>query len=417
MKTHIVITGGGFAGLALAKNLCNACFDVTLIDKNNYHQFPPLFYQVATAGLEPSAISFPFRKEFRHRKNFRFVMAEVKEIVPAEKKIHTSTGPIEYDIAIVCTGTKTNYFGLANLEKNAFPMKSVDEALRLRNHILQCFEKATRCTDSNQKKRLLNFVVVGAGPTGIELAGALSEMRKFTVAHEYPELADTPMRIVIVESSGKVLGAMSHKASKTTRYYLEALGVELLIGKSVTDYDGSTVKLSDGSSIETNTALWASGVSATTLPGIPTELLGKGQRIKVDEYNRVAGSDSLFAIGDVCLQPEEQYPNGHPQLAQVAIQQAEHLAKNLRNKCTGKPLQPFHYHDKGSMATIGRHRAVADLPLLFLRGWTAWVVWLVIHLFSIMGVKNRFAVLWDWMWQYFKYDTSLHLIIRPEEKK
>ncbi len=416
MPKKIVIVGAGFAGFTLAQKLRNTPYHVTLVDKNNYHQFPPLFYQVAMSGLEPSAISFPLRAEFKGVKNFNFCMAEVTGVNAAQNKILTSIGELGYEYLVLAAGADTNYFGLRNIEKYAYPMKSVSESLALRNQVLQCFELATTCIDEAEKQRLLNFVVVGGGATGVEVAGSLGEMKKFIVHREYPELDPGKVRIMLLERADKLLGALSPQSSADAMRSLRKLGVEAMLGVGVEDYDGTSVKLSNGAQIESRTLIWGSGIVANTLEGIPIEAIGRGRRIQVDEFNRVKGFDSIFALGDQCLQTEKKFTNGHPQVAQVAIQQARNLAYNFQLMLHQKPLQAFGYKDKGSMATIGRHLAVVDLKHLHYNGFLAWATWLLVHLVSLVGVKNKFMVFWDWMWEYFTYDASLRIIIKPKVK-
>ncbi len=416
MGRKIVIVGAGFAGFTLAQKLRNTKYHVTLVDKNNFHQFPPLFYQVAMSGLEPSAISFPLRAEFKGVKNFSFCMAEMLGVNAAQNTITTSVGDIEYDYLVLAAGADTNYFGMQNIEKYAYPMKSVSESLALRNQVLQCFELATTCKDEAEKQRLLNFVIVGGGATGVEVAGSLGEMKKFVVHREYPEIDPCKVHIMLLERADKVLAALSPQSSADALRSLEKLGVQAMLGTGVDDYDGTTVKLSNGSTIESRTLIWGSGIIANPVAGLPVEAVGRGRRIQVDEFNRIRGFDNIFALGDQCLQTEEKYANGHPQVAQVAMQQARHLAYNLRLMLREGPLTPFKYHDKGSMATIGRHLAVVDLKHVHYNGFLAWVTWLLVHIMSLVGVKNKFMVFWDWMWEYFTYDASLRLIIRPKVK-
>jgi NADH dehydrogenase len=412
---RVVIIGGGFAGLNLASKLRKLKYHITLVDKNNYHQFPPLFYQVAMSGLEPSAISFPLRKEFKRAKHFKFCMADVTDIIPEENTIKTSIRDINYDYLVLAAGADTNYFGMENIQKYAFPMKSVSESLALRNQVLQCFEDATSCVNIEDRGRMLNFVVVGGGATGVEVAGSLGEMKKFILRREYPELEPSLVRIILVEKGDKVLASMSHKSSADALSYLEKLGVNVLLNTGVADYNGDTVTLSNGARIETKTLVWGSGIIANNFNGLPKESRGRGGRFIVDEYNKLQGYSNIFAIGDICLQTsDERFPNGHPQVAQVAIQQGKHLAKNFKLMYKEKPLEKFEYFDKGSMATVGRHLAVVDIKKVHYGGFLAWISWLVIHLVSLVGIKNKFMVFWDWAWEYFTYDASLRLIIRPK---
>lgn len=413
---RVVIIGAGFAGVAIARKLSKMDFQVVILDKNNYHQFQPLFYQVATAGLEPSAISFPLRKMFQGKKNVHIRITEMLDIRPAEKTIDTSLGKLEYDFLVLAHGADTNYFGMENVRQYSIPMKSVGEALALRNRLLENFEKALITTDERERNALLNIVVVGGGPTGVEVSGTLSEMKKTVLPKDYPELNFESMKIYLVEASPKVLGPMSPQASSKAKLFLEKLGVNVMVSTQVKDYDGSTVFFGDGTSIETNTLIWAAGVKANPVPGLPPEAFVRGGRVKVDRFNKVEGFDGIYAIGDLaCMAEGEKWPNGHPQMAQPAIQQGELLAKNLKALVTKKDLKPFTYKDLGSMATVGRNLAVVDLPFIKFQGFFAWLTWMFVHLMSILGVKNRLFVFLNWLWGYFTYDQSLRLIIRPKD--
>lgn len=415
---HVVIVGGGFAGLTLAKSLRKYCFRVTLLDKHNYHQFPPLFYQVAAAQIEPSAILFPFRKEIRPYPKQCFIMTEVESVDIAHNTLQTNHGHITFDYLVLATGSDTNFFGMDRLQKFAYPMKSVSEALALRNHILEILEEAKTYTDTEKRKQQLSVVIVGGGPTGVEIAGVLGELKHFILPHEYPELAASELSITLIEGSDKLLSAMSDKSFIKAAEYLHKLDVEVILGKHVTDYDGSTVYLNDGNTLLSQTVIWSSGITGKLLKGLDQpDLLAKGNRIKVDAFNRINGFEHIFALGDVCLQTEKKYPNGHPQIAPVAIQQAKQLGENLGRLQTGKNLKNFHYKHKGSMAIVGKKKAVADLHQWHLNGFLAWISWLVIHLISIMGFKNKLFVMLDWAYAYFFNDASLRLIIRPKEKR
>lgn len=415
-KKRVVVVGGGFAGLKfIQKSLC-AHYQLVLLDKNNYHQFQPLLYQVATAGLEPSAISFPLRKVLQKEENIHYRLAEVEQIFPGEQEISTSIGFLKYDFLILATGAETNFFGQLAIEQNALAMKSASDAILIRNTILENFEKALLQTSPSQMEKYLNIALVGGGPTGVELAGALAEMKKYIFPKDYPEIDLDKMRIVLYEGSPNLLAALSTHSSKLSRQYLEKMGVEVHTGTRVTGYDGTTAILSDGTSFETKTLIWAAGIKPNVLNGLPKEILGNGGRILVDRENRVNGFDNIFALGDLSLMETPKYPNGHPQVAQTAIQQAALLAKNMKRLATGRPMQPFEYINKGSLATVGRNRAVADLPGFKLRGFVAWVLWSFVHLFTIMGVKNRMFVFLNWSWNYFTYDQSLRLLIKPKQK-
>lgn len=416
-QKRVVIVGAGFGGLALARQLADTDFQVVLIDKNNYHQFQPLFYQVATAGLEPSSISFPLRKIFQEKKNVLIRVTDVIQILPETNEIETGLGLIHFDYLVVATGADTNFFGQKNIEANAIPMKSVSEALYLRNTLLQNFEKALTTSDPDEKAGLLNIVVVGGGPTGVEVAGTLEEMRTTVLPKDFPEIDFTQMRIYLMEGSPKLLAAMSAGASSKAKEYLEKLGVVVSTQTVVKDFDGKTVSLSDGRTIRTNTLIWAAGIKPNVLNGLNPEIIVKGGRIKVDQFNKVEGYTNIYAIGDVSSMPSEKYPNGHPQMAQPAMQQGVCLAKNLVKLTKNETLTPFIYNDLGSMATIGRNLAVADLPFIKMQGFFAWLIWMFIHLMSIVGVKNRLLIFINWCWNYFTYDQSLRLIIKPRVKK
>ncbi len=415
-KKTVLIIGGGFAGLTLAKQLPPKYFDIILIDKNNYHQFLPLIYQVATCGLESSAISFPFRRNFQSQKNFRFRIAEAKQILPEENAIDTTVGKIEYDYLVIAAGTQTNFFGMKNIETQAFAMKTVPEALALRNTILCNIEKALNLPNPEDRKKYLNIVIAGAGATGVEIAGALAEMKRYIFPKDYPELDLDELQIYLVEASNKTLAVMSEKSSHVSQKYLEKMGVNILLNTSVTDYTDDTVFFNDGTSLPSKTFIWTTGVKAVSLEGLPKETVQARGRIAVNEFNQVQGFKNIFAIGDICVQAnqDKRFPNGHPQVAQVAIQQAKYLAKNLTKIEHSKEAKPFSYINKGSLATIGRNKAVADFPFMHMTGFWAWFVWAVIHLLSIVGVKNKLQVMLDWTQKYWSYDDSLRLIMKAK---
>ena len=421
----LVIIGGGFGGLRLARKLNNQTgFEITLIDRFNFHQFQPLFYQVATAGLDPSNISFPLRKVFHHSKNVSIRMAEVQKIVTSENKVVTDIGDLEYDQLIIATGANTNFFGNANMEANAFPMKSTSEALQLRHRILQNFEDALSTKDPLVLQRLMNIVVVGGGPTGVELSGALADMKRFVLPKDYPELDFNSMHIYLLEGSGKTLGVMSEKSSEQSQKYLKRLGVTVMTNTLIKDYDGKTAVMQDGSSLETSTVIWAAGIKGNVPDGINKELIVKGNRIKTDRQCKVPGFENVYAIGDVAYMEEPAYPNGHPQVAPVAMQQADMLVNNLkrlRMKSGDKHMLDFEYKDKGAMATVGRNLAVVDIPTpkLHFGGILAWFIWMSLHLMLILGVKNRFFVFINWVTNYFTRDQNLRLIFKDfyKEKK
>lgn len=419
----IVIVGGGFAGLRLARRLNNQeGFDITLLDRFNYHQFQPLFYQVATAGLDASNISFPLRKAFHNSKNVRIRIGELEEIIPSENRIRTSIGHIDYDILVLATGADTNFFNNPLLKENAFPMKSTVEALQLRHRLIQNFEDALLAKDEAELEKLLTIVVVGGGPTGVELSGAIAEMKSYVLPKDYPEIDFSKMKIYLLEGMNRTLGAMSEKSSEQSQRYLERLGVHVLTNTLVKEYDGEKVLLSNGSVLRSGVVIWAAGIKGNIPKGIDQELVARGNRIKVDRFNRVPGSPNIFALGDLAYMETELYPNGHPQVAPVAMQQADRLAKNLKLKAE-KDYRAFEYYDKGSMATVGRNLAVVDIPKprLHFGGFLAWMIWMGLHLVLILGVKNRLFVFLNWLYNYITYDQSLRLIFkefyRPKTQK
>ena len=413
---RVVIVGAGFGGLALARNLSkNADIQVVLIDKNNYHQFQPLFYQVAMAGLEPSSIAFPLRKVFQSKKNVHIRVTEVTRINTAQNNIETPFGTIDYDFLVLALGATTNFFGMQNIMDYALPMKSISEAIALRNKLLQNFEDAVTAENEDIKCGLLNVVVVGGGPTGVEVSGMLAEMKKHILPKDYPEIDFDAMQIYLFESSAEVLEAMSDESSVKGKQYLEKLGVNLRLGERVIDFDGQNVFTNNGDKIRTNNVIWAAGVKGNSIEGLPAEIFTRGNRMKVNRYNQVEGFENVFAIGDIANMIEEKYPNGHPQVAQTAIQQGALLAKNLLRILKKQPLLPFTYKDLGSMATVGRNLAVVDLPFIKFQGFFAWLTWMFVHLIAIVGVKNRLMIFLNWLWNYFTYDQSLRLIIRTKK--
>lgn len=412
--------GGGFGGLKLANALRNSGMQVVLVDKNNYHQFPPLIYQVASSGLEPSSISFPFRKIFRKRKNFYFRMAEARSIFPEKKILQTSIGKVEYDYLVFAAGTTTNFFGNKHLEDEAMPMKTLSEAMGLRNALLSNLERSITCATEQERNELQNIVIVGGGATGVEIAGVLSEMKKYVLPADYPDMDSSQLNIFLIEAGGRLLSGMSPKSSEAAEQFLRNMGVNVCLHKKVIDYRDHKVILEDGMEIPTRTFIWVSGVKASPIDNLPSECIGRGGRLKVDAYNRVEGMEDVFAIGDQCIMTaDKDYPNGHPQLAQVAIQQGKLLAENLKRmeKKKKKALKPFHYRNLGSMATVGRNRAVAEFKKVKTQGWIAWILWLVVHLRSILGVRNRISVMLNWMYNYFTYDQSLRIIVYARKAK
>lgn len=419
-QKRVVIVGGGLGGLRLAEDLKGSGMQVVLIDKNNYHQFPPLIYQVASAGLAPSNISFPFRQLFRKRKDFYFRMAEARTVFPDKKILQTSIGKIDYDYLVFAAGATTNFYGNRNVEEWAIPMRTLAEAMGLRNVLLSNLERALTCATPEERQELLNVVIVGGGATGVEIAGAISEMKRYVIPYDYPDMDASHMHIYLLEATDRLLTGMSDESSQKALQFLRSMGVDVQFGKMVTDYKDFRVMIKDGTSIPTRTFLWVSGIRAQPVQGIEGDNLGRGFRIKVDEYNRVQGMDGVFCIGDQCLMTSDpDYPNGHPQLAQVAIQQAKNLARNLRQinskgslQNTENPdLSAFRYKDLGSMATIGRNKAVADIHKIHSQGFLAWLLWLVVHLRSILGVKNKLLVMLSWAWQYFSYSGSIRTIV------
>jgi NADH dehydrogenase len=412
----VVIVGAGFGGLKLARKLNNKPgFEVVLIDKFNYHQFQPLFYQVATAGLDASNISFPLRKVFQKSKNVRIRLAELQEMIPNQNKIITDAEEINYDALVLAMGAETNFFGNAQIEENVFPMKSTVEALQLRYRLLKNFEDALTITDENELQRLMNIVVVGGGPTGVEVSGAVSEMKKYILPKEYPELDFSKMNIYLVEGSGKTLATMSEKSSAQSKKYLEGLGVKVMLNTLVKNYNGRDVSLSDDKIIPAGTVIWAAGVKGNIPNGIDKGLAARGNRIKADRHCRVTGYNNVYVIGDLAYIETPKYPNGHPQLAAVAIQQGELLAdylKKVERKSTR--FYEFEYYDKGVMATVGRNKAVVDIPKpkLHFGGFLAWMIWMGLHLMLILGVKNRFFVFSNWLYNYLTYDQNLRLIFK-----
>ncbi len=416
-QQRVVIVGAGFAGLTLAKKLSPAYFQVILIDKNNYHQFQPLLYQVATAGVEPNSISFPLRKVFQKKKNVFIRIAEVLAVHPGNKKIATSTGELEYDFLVLAHGAATNYFGMEDIAQNAFSMKSVSEALLLRNTLLQNYERALITASKKEKAALLNIVIVGGGPTGVELAGAIAEMKAQILPRDYPELNFNNMNIHLIEAAPRLLNGMSGGSAARVKSYLKALRVKVHTGISVKSYDGYTVALSNHTSLYSYCLIWAAGIKGKALSGIPAENILPGNCIVVDEFNRLKGHRYIFALGDVAKMQTKKHPGGYPQVAPVAMQQAVQLADNFKRLVLQKEMKPFTYRDKGNMAIVGRNRAVAETAGIKLRGFVAWMAWLMVHLMSIIGVKNRLLILVNWMWQYVTYDQSLRLIIRSSERK
>ena len=421
MSKHIVIIGGGFAGINLAKKLGKvSSYKVTLVDKNNYNFFPPLLYQVSTGYLDPSSITFPFRNLFRGQVNLRFRMGTFEEVKPEEQKIILNNGELTYDYLVLATGTQTNYFGLDQIEKHAIPMKTLEDALDMRNLLLQRLEQATRIDDTSQRLPYLNMVIAGGGPTGVEISGVFAELRNHTIRKEFPELIGSGSRIYLINGGGELLSPMSEKSQKYTLEQLQSMGVEVLLNTRVVDFDGEKVLMKDGSHIYSKNLIWATGVTGFRFNGIPEASYDRGNRLKVDEVNRVEGLKNVYAIGDSSLSVSDpKFPTGHPQLAQVAMQQGRVLAKNFKRMVKNKPLKPFTYLDKGSMAIIGSNKAVADMPKpkMHFRGFMAWFIWLFVHLFALIDYRNRVRTFYNWSTEYLTKNQDLRLIIRPNRKK
>ncbi len=413
---RIVIIGGGFAGLTLASKLAQTVYQVVLVDKNNYHQFQPLFYQVAMAGLEPSSIVFPFRKAFQKADNVFFRVAEMQEIFPEEQYIMTDKGRLKYDYLIISIGADTNFLGNQRLMDNVIPMKSVSEALYLRNAILEDYEAALLTEDLAERDELMDVIIVGGGPTGVEVAGSLAEMRQNILPKEYKELNYRQMDIILVQGGNRILNTMSGNASNRAKLYLEELGVKIMFGDYVSDYDGETVTMKSGAELKAKKVIWAAGIVGNPVKGLPDTAFVRGKRLKVNTFCQVEGSDNIYAIGDIASMIDEKNTEGHPQVAQVAIQMAKQVAANFKALAKGEKTKVFRYRDLGSMATIGRHKAVVDLPFWRFQGVFAWFVWLFVHLSSLIGVKNKVFVFINWVWSYVTYDQALRLIIRPRIK-
>ncbi|MDV7697540.1 NAD(P)/FAD-dependent oxidoreductase [Chryseobacterium soli] len=412
-REKIIIIGGGFAGLQLAKTLNNKNKKVIVLDRVNHHMFQPLFYQVACGRIEPSNISFPFRKIFQQSRNTQFRLTEVKEIDPVNNKVITDEAEFTYDKLIIATGCKTNFFGNKDLEGKAFGMKNTQEAISIRNHVLMTFEKLI-IEKSRSDSGNWNIVIVGSGPTGVELAGAFAEMKKEILPRDYPYMNFDQLKIILVSSTEKPLAVMSPEAQQKSEQYLKDLGVTFMSGEVVTEYDGDKVFMKSGKEIPSNNVIWAAGVTGNVVDGFSPEKLNRNRYI-VDRYNTIKGYNNIYAIGDIAYMETPKYPQGHPQVANVAINQAKNLGKNLLKK-SGENWQEYEYEDKGSLATIGKHRAVVDLPFVKFQGFFAWYFWMFLHLMLILSVRNKLAVFFNWMWSYFNKDSSLRLIILPNKK-
>lgn len=418
----IIIIGGGFAGLNLAKDIKNKNYEITLVDKNNYVFFPPLLYQVATGFLEPSNISYPYRKLLRNKPNIKYVNGTLVKVDTIQKKVVLNTVELHYDYLVMATGTITNYFGMENVKKNAIPMKTLNDAIEMRNFLLHQIEAATTVLENKKKvKQKLNMVIAGGGPTGVEISGMLAELRKSVFNKDYPEFNNKRFlaNIYLIDGSPQLLSPMSKKAQETTVEELKKLGVKVYLNTHVTDFSNKKVTLSNGKTIETENLIWAAGVTTQQFEGIPELCYGRGKRLQTNAYNAVENTQNLYAIGDNCIQlTDVNFPNGHPQVAQVALQQAKNLAKNFDNLANGKPLKEFNYVDKGSMAIIGRNKAVADVPKNhFFKGFFAWFIWVFVHLVALMHYRNKIATCYNWSIAYFTKDHDLRMIIRPSENK
>lgn len=411
-KETLVVIGGGFAGINLVSRIDTSKFEVKLVDRNNFHCFPPLFYQIASSGLDASNICFPLRREFKKLKNVSYHMGHVKGIDVAEKTITTSYETLAYDKLVIAAGTTNNFFGMEGLDKKVFGIKTIAEASYTRDEILDRLERGAICQDQKRRRELLSFLVVGGGPAGVEIAGALGEMKRDILPREYPELSPDDVNITLVEGSQRLLGAFEPKCSEKALQYLKDLMVNVRLGEVMKAYEDKVVEFADGRKEYWETLIWTAGVKGEPLPGFPADVVLKNGRITVDEYNRVIGYPDIFALGDIACCTSEKYPHGLPQVAQPAIQGAKCLARNLNE---GEFKYPFEYKDKGSMATIGKHRAVMEVGGKVVTGFIAWLGWMLVHLISIMGMRNKANVLLNWIWNYLTYSTSLRLLLRPKE--
>ncbi|MBT8282590.1 MAG: NAD(P)/FAD-dependent oxidoreductase [Muriicola sp.] len=416
-KSNVVIIGAGFGGIELAKVLRKKKINVLLIDKHNYHNFQPLMYQVATGGLEPGSIAYPVRRIFRYNDNITFRMAEVLEVIPGENTLKTNIGTIAYDYLVIATGSQNNYFNFESKKDQLLTLKSIPEALNLRSFIFQNLEKALANVNDEPLEEIINIAIVGGGPAGIELAGALAEMKRYVLPKDFPDLDLSMMSINLYEAAPDLLSSMSEEASEKSLEYLHQLGINVFLNSRVQDYDGSLITLADKSTFRTDTVIWTAGVKGAPIAGIPAEAIIGGNRIAVNEYNQVAGTQNIYAIGDVASHITPEYPNGLPMLAPVAQQHGKVLAKNILRSEAGKPMKAFSYLDKGVMATIGRRKAVVDLKIWKFQGTFAWLVWMFVHIMSLVGFRNKIVAFVDWMVNYFTYDRPLGLIIRPYKRK
>ncbi len=414
---RIVIIGGGFAGIALAKKLSKKEVQVVLLDKHNYHTFQPLLYQVSTGGLEPDSIAYPIRKVLKDYPNFFFRLAEVQQVIHAEKTLITNIGTLNFDYLVLATGSETNFFGNTELQKNSMAMKTIPQSLNLRSLILENFEQALLTDEYHERDALMNFVIVGGGPTGVELAGALAEIKKGILPKDYPDLDTRRVQINLIQSGDRILKEMSEKASQKAEDFLEGLGVQIWKNVRVTHYNGKTVSTESDVTFESATLVWAAGVKAASIKGLDAEdLLTGGNRMKVNEFNQVEGLEGVFAIGDVACMQTKDNPRGHAMMAQPAMQQGRHLGDNMLRFIEKKPMRPFVYKDKGSMATVGRNKAVVDLKNMHFQGVFAWFVWMFVHLFFLIGFRNRMVVFVNWVYNYIRFDREARLIIRPYQR-
>lgn len=412
-KRKIIVVGGGFAGVQLIKNLDEKLFDILLIDKINHHQFQPLFYQVAASQLEPASISFPLRNIFKYKKNLQIRLAELLSINSSANTIETSIGVFHYDFLVLAVGCTTNFFGNETIRQHSFTLKTTNDAIEIRNHILQTFEDIISAEEKD-KAALLNLTIVGAGPTGVELAGAFAEIKKDILPKDYPGINFAQFNINLIEGSKYTLNSMSPMAKAASAKYLEQLGVNIITETFVKNYDGHTLELSNGKTLQSKTVIWAAGVIGNKIIGLPSTTMKQGNRIEVNRTNLVEGCQNIYAIGDIALMETPKYPKGHPQLANVAINQAKNLAKNLKRQANNTPQKEFEYTDLGSMATIGRNKAVVDLPFYHFKGYFAWLVWMFLHLMLILSVRNKLIIFINWVWAYFTKDTSLRLILKQK---
>ena len=414
-KKKVIVVGGGFAGIQFVRRLDEELFDVLLIDKINHHQFQPLFYQVATSQIEPSSISFPLRNIFKKKQNVQIRLAEVLRIEECENKVITSIGAFDYDYLVLAMGCKTNFFGNEMIAKHSFTLKSTYDAITIRNHIIQTFEKIISAPDA-ERESLMNLVIVGAGPTGVELAGAFAEIKNHILPKDYRGVDFTDFNIMLIEGTKNTLNNMSDASKEESKKYLQKMGVRILTERFVKEYDGETLKLSDDSIMATKTVIWAAGVTGNKIEGLSDRVMAAGNRIQVDRKNKVLESDNIFALGDIAYMTTPKYPKGHPQVANVAINQAKLLSKNLKQIVRNKSTSDFEYNDLGSMATIGRNKAVVDLPSFHFKGYFAWLVWMFLHLMLVLSVKNKLIIFINWAWAYITKDTSLRLILTQEKK-